>query len=48
MNNISTAWKTQGSSKVWTEEPFGVPSTLQIDVDKPQETQHSTSLQALP
>lgn len=48
MNNISTAWKTRGSSKVWTEQPFGVPSTLQITVDKPQETRHSMSLQALP
>lgn len=48
MSNFSTAWKTWGSSKVWTDEFLGVPSTLQITVDKTQETWHSTSLQALP
>lgn len=45
---FSTAWKTWGSSKVWTDELLGVPSTLQITVDKTQETWHSASPQALP
>lgn len=48
MSNFSTAWKTGGSSKAWTDELLGVPSTLQITVDKTQETWHSASLQALP
>lgn len=48
MSNFSTAWKTWGSSKVWPEELLGVPSTLQITVDKTQETWLSASLQALP
>lgn len=48
MSNFSTAWKTGGSSKVWTDELLRVPGTLQITADKTQETWHSASLQALP